>query len=109
MPIANQNTGIDSKYLSMPIIVDQWQIEASGPVSNDQYISVVGLITYYIIIVLLLQVVICLGCNRFIILYLVVIGQGYNRPIMTMTDILIVEVEFRLRPSIILGSNRSGS
>ncbi len=79
--------------------------------SNDRYISVIGLgrnrcFNYDPVI---LQVVIGLGRNRFIVVYLVVIGRSRNRPITTTTDISVVEVELRLRPSIILGRNRSGS
>ena len=82
-----------------------------GPMSNDRYISVIGLgrnrsFDYDPVI---LQVVIGLGRNRFIVVYLVVIGRSRNRPITTTTDISVVEVELRLRPSIILGRNRSGS
>ncbi len=65
-----------------------------GPMSNDRYISVIGLgrnrcFDYDPVIP---QVVIGLGRNRFIVVYLVVIGRGRNRPIKTTTDILIFQV-----------------
>ncbi len=64
------------------------------PMSNDRYISVIGLgrnpsFDYDPV---LLQVVIGLGGNRFIVVYLVVrprigIGLGRNRPITTTANI----------------------
>ncbi len=81
--------------------------------SNDRYISVIiigqGRNLSFNYDQVLLQVVIGLGRNLFIVVYLIVIGCGRNRPIMTTTDILMVEVELRLRPSIILGRNCSRS
>ncbi len=79
--------------------------------SNNWYIKVIslGLNQNFDYDPVLLYVVIGLGRNWFIVVYMVVIGCGRNRPIMTMTDILLVEVEVPLRPNIILGRNPSGS
>ena len=83
------------------------------PMSNDRYISVIGLgrnrsFDYNPVI---LQVVIGLGRNWFIVVYLVVIGRSRNWPITTTTDISVVEVDFDYDPVsswvvISLGHNR---